>query len=403
MKLFDANIHDIHESINLDLPPFDFWNRRSSDDATNIRETWNHFFAEIPQQHQSELRSRLRSDFEHSIAACYEIFLHKFFNALSASLEFHPTPPCDKFSDVPEYLVEMDDNYQFVLEATCLFCDRKRAQSDLFKSKICSRINKEVFSDSIALIVRFHGSIKKEPNYRKIVSAVKSVVMSWERLVKSGVAPIPDHQRFVIENASMEIRPRKRTTLGAKTSMITLPSMGAFVDTTRESLRKKLRGKANKDYKNWGIPLVIAVNLINCTGIRDEEIIDSIFGNQIVRLHMDDREIVASEVLRDKEGFWMWKDSPINRRVHAVIITRNISFAELDGVPPTIWMNPFIETNSPLDQCEHLRRFIPDKSADAYCEIEGKPYTGLLGLWPGWPNLPSGGPPFKVGSSGFTK
>jgi hypothetical protein len=390
LKLFDNESFDLKGCKPDNMSLYEFFSRSSAPEAANGREVWNRFFSDVPTEFQERLKDRIQANkVEASIAAIYELFLYSLFRALGMSVVCHPDPPANvkpNKNDTPDFLVTTKQNEQFLVEATCLLPDSARSKSDSRKHRLQELIKKKVKSDSVEVNATYWAEIDTEPDYMAIVKKVSEYVRAWENLVAAGQEIEGDYVVIRVKESFLKLKPhrRKPSTLGKP--LIPGCWMGCFLDEEHQRFKKKLNKKAAKDYKNWGLPYIIAVNDCNYPPLEEVQILDAIFGDTLVHFYPENDQVRDVEIVRDTNGFWGQRESPLNTRVAGVIITQKITYDSLPGTPPTIWVNPFADKKCPLTNCEYFTRMLPDSPSSCYREIKGNTYSDLLGLWPGWPN-----------------
>jgi hypothetical protein len=295
---------------------FSFFNRSARPAVSRIRSTIEAWFAQYPTNSQSELRARLRDDFD---SAFFELLLHELFRRLGASLVLHPQVGTKHRR--PDFGVTLRAQLPFILEAT--LCKDDNDDSHAQENRLAGLYDAINTLRLPAFNVRI-DDVKEGANpvsmnrvkaflQRQLHSLDHEIVLSeYER---SSVLP-----GLVFEandwRIAFTILPKHRDRLQrAEPRLIGMyPVLSRCGDSTN-ALRKALAAKA-KRYGQLDLPYLIAVNTVSPWGVDRAAERDALFGTLQHYVSGRTREWSVKNL---RDGFWGTAGKPKNTRVSGVL------------------------------------------------------------------------------------
>ncbi|MEW5796940.1 MAG: hypothetical protein AB1772_11345 [Candidatus Zixiibacteriota bacterium] len=353
----------------------------SSDDSHQAyRNFWEDSFSKYPDTEKERFKRdfQSRQDKTH-IAACFELFLHEFFNRLSLDVEVHPNRP-DFGNDKPDFLITTSARDQTLIEASCAFPGTEMYRRRRQKSEIVKLINDNVKSDTVRVSVSFQGLLSSEPSRKEIIEPISKIVRQWELQL---VADLPSQLEVIslsIRGLELELTPRLNTQTCSAGLVTGFGDRIGHRSATQEAIRSKLDAKKKTSYATSGMPYIISLNVVEPAPLMDEEIVAALFGPEKIRFSHVDGVIRSAEFVRHYEGFWQENGRPRNTRVHAVLLFHNLGSLDFLETSPRMFLSPTAPVSSLLADVPFFKKYIWNPDNDGYKIVEATPYSSFLGF-----------------------
>lgn len=368
---------------------FSYYNRSARPPIVRIRATLQSWFDHYPNQHQTELYQRFRSDFD---AAFYELFLHELLRCLGYTVQVHPILDL-KAARQPDFLATSSTGSRFVLEATLA--------RDESEDKAARRKVEEVLLDSInalhsenfMLDVKVYLVTTQAPSGRAIREFLARELAAldpddiarryaseggWEALPKLVYATDNVHLVFRPIPVRAEKRGKVERPIGGLG-----PGEPVKINPML-ALRRAVRRKAS-GYGKLGIPYVVAVNALAEYGPHSTDLIEALFGTVDLHFFRNPSGVgSSSRWVRSPNGAWFGPTGPHNTRVSAVLYSLPAIPWNLGSVPSLLIRNPWARYPD-TSELGSLPKAQIDDSGLVW--LEGTSTGQILGLPEGWPNV----------------
>jgi hypothetical protein len=263
MTLFD------HDTIRLDNAPaphvhnsFTYINASARPEMEAIRDLWESWFAEYPDDAKASLRRRFRGDGYNS--AAFELYVHAILLAHGYGITVHAPEPGKSTEPLPDFGVTLSDGTVVDVEACGVHTEAPPQRIQRFQAEIADAVN--AARSPFLLRLRFPKVGNNQPAASKLgkrvagwlqsdefVHAVAEVRLSGGRTVT---------QRF--EDADWTIAVVADCEIPLDGDCSTKRPLGsvttaAYIPNIAESIEKAVRKKA-RDYGERPHGLVVAVN-----------------------------------------------------------------------------------------------------------------------------------------------
>ena len=339
MRLFDEFERTDSSVATDEEDSFSFLNRVAQPYWQRVRDLLEQWFSEYPEEHAPDLRSRLRSGAaDQHFAAWWELYLHHVLRCLDFDVAVHPELP--GVAARPDFRV-CKDEVSLLLEAATTFSGIVAEDRNAVREAwITSAINR-VRDPNFFVELEFEKVGTERPGLSEIVRPLESWLRSLDPDAISG-QPLGERPELRLSPRDWEfvlrpipIAPQHRGKGGHRLLGLG-PILAGFVNDA-EKLRTALDGKATK-YGRPDEPYAIAVFMASALGENDA-IESALFGSVAVRLYH--AEPGSSELVRERNGFWLRCHEPRNTRVSAVLIGSGLMPWTVARVWPRPWPNPW--------------------------------------------------------------
>jgi len=196
----------------------------------------------------------------------------------------------------------------------------------------------------------------------------------WPRTILEG-----HDWRVVVE--AIARKPERRAT-PLHRGVGTLGPYGGVVEPAR-GLRDAIRAKA-RQFPALELPFVVAVNCLD-SHVDDWAINNALFGSeQVISSLLTDGTIRWRDA-RAPDGAW-WRGEPVNQRISAAIILRNLQPWSVTTVAPELWLNPWPDRPLARDTWPLAAR-VPDPAIGRMVPTSSRvgSLEEIFGLPAGWP------------------
>lgn len=156
--------------------------------------------------------------------------------------------------------------------------------------------------------------------------------------------------------------------------------MEPYWGTPGDGIRESVEKKASR-YGNLGAPYVVAVNAMS-EYQGEEDVIDAMFGSPcvVIRTYDDGRTVTRDS--RNPDGVWQGRRGPRKQGLSAVLSTERFYPWSVGQRRARLVRNPWATNPLPaLPLSVDERNPVEGRLA----KVEGRSFTELFGLPPGWP------------------
>ena len=368
---------------------FDFLNRNSGEQWTEVRDELERWFSEVPAKEARDLRARFRSPLESQHAAAWwELYLFTTFRLLGFTIEIHP-----ELADVagqPDFRLSKGGR-SFLLEAATTFSGIVEEGRDPTKEGWIMEAIDKASNPNFFVNLDFDKVGEVRPKDAEIVRPLQQWLSQLD----------PDD---VAENSNdlptLYLAPKDwgivLTALPVKADARGIPDhrvLGAGPITSGwvndiEKARAALDRKRSR-YGKPDEPIVLAL-LFQSAFMKAEDITQALLGQEVYRFPPDNPE--AGRMVRQPNGFWMSPGGPRATHVSALLTATGLAAWNFPRTWPRLWLNPW--ASHPLEADLPFPAALISETGTVELEEEVEPPASLYGLDPEWPGS---GPPFPDG------
>jgi len=389
-RLFDDRERDSRSPAKRAESQFAFLNRTGRPYFAPVRDLLEAWFAHWPAEAQVGLRQRFRQDDRgQHMGAFWELYLNETHRRLGFDIEYEPSVPGT--ARRPDFLVRRAQERYYIEGTLVLYPDSEMAAKR--RKDLLLDLVDEAFDQDFYLRVTVAAPGPRTPPRAELVDSIEKWLgpMNWaaaRRAVDNGVWVAPT-ETFRVGGSVVVLEahpkpPGARGNRDARTIWAD-PAHGGVFDE-RAHIYKDLKDKA-KAYGRPDAPYVIAaLCLRDFASTHDVEA--ALYGQEVVRIPIgpDGGAVGESYVTRDFKGLWQRGQTPIYKRVSAVLSGIHIAPWSVAQNPLTLWVNPWADR--PLG-AEDLpwKTIMGDLDANRLItsEATGSPQE-ILGLPLDWPH-----------------
>ena len=191
-KLFDDKIRDYEGYSNHNENTYDFLDRSSKEEFKRVRDLLNNWFLLFPDSDKSEMKSRIRKDFDSTF---YELFLYQLFHKLGFNIIVHPKVPNSKKR--PDFLVKKND-FELYIEAKVITGKSKAEESfDRKRNEFYDSLNKLNFDRFLISLETLVFKTNKQPSPKKFIKNIQSKIAKFnpneisDRIASGAITTLP--------------------------------------------------------------------------------------------------------------------------------------------------------------------------------------------------------------------
>lgn len=384
MKLFDAiERTDLGPALHSE-PAFHYLNRTARPDAARVRDMLESWFTRYSDSDRSSLRGRFRSpnDWYHG-SAFFELFLHELLSRMGCRVEVHPQMASTDRR--PDFFVRFPAGQQCIIEATLAGQTREDAAARARINRVYDAIDR-LESPDFWIELGSHGTPSTSPSGSALRSRLRLELQSLDyaeivRAYATGKQEAIPEWHFQHEGWHLIARPLPKGKFRGVRGIrpIGMTAWAGF-SNARDRIRRAVLGKMGA-YGVRDQPYVVAVDATAVYAARID-VVDALFGTEqsvITLSSQGSREITRT---RSRDGVWMGKRSPKNRRISAVVIFTRLTPWSIGRGTACLYHNPWA-SNPYSSELTRLPQavFADDRAAWS----DGESIGSIFGLPPEWP------------------
>jgi len=387
MKLF-SDITREDSSPAAETEPLFAWLDRSADGwVHHVRAVLEEWFAKYPEDHQAELRSRIR-DTNDMLPGFLELYVHELLLRLGYRVVVHPELP--EGTRRPDFRASCGDSDDFYVEATLVTgaSDRERSQKRnldaLFEA--LHRLD----SPDFFLDMDIHGLPPSSVPGRKWRGQLREWLQTQDYAAVEAAENAQDVDRFPsleLEHDGFRIvfRPFTKKKARGKPGISPLGTFGYGVESVDHitPLKKSLAAKANQ-FGPLDLPLVVIADVLEI-GTDELDVMQALFGTQRFHIPLATCQDPSTHTMTwDPDGLWHAPWGPRYTRVSAVIVFVGLRPWTVASVEPCVYHNPWAEVPC-QGRISCLTQRVPD--AGQMELVSGTHPRELLELAEEWPRF----------------
>jgi hypothetical protein len=343
MRLFDDAARSDRRPKCPGEDSFAFLNRVDTPFWKAVRTLLEEWFERYPDSHRAELRDAYRSPLAgRHFGAWWELYLHELFLRLGYEIEVHPalsgTERC------PDFRLR-NGSRSLLVEAAAVFSgistkgEPSGDAPEWMTAAVESLRSPDFFVGYDEVIAEGREQLRRTQITGPLQEWLDGLDPDEERAKMEVSGELP---HFLVSCRGWEVsfeawavapeqrgRPDHRV-LGSG------PAMGGPVNDI-EQLLGKLKAKAGR-YGRPQEPFVIAVLCLSAFMER-LDIEQALFGREAVVIEGPG----AGRLVRQPNGLWFHRGSPVNRRVSAVLTAVCVQPWTVGKIAPELWLNPWAE------------------------------------------------------------
>ena len=385
-QIFDTGPWDIAGGADHLVSQFEYLNRSQRDEAARVRDVVEDMFSRYPLHAQEALRLRLRSSEDNAhLSAAFELLLHELLLRAGCRI-LAVEPALEGTSRSPDFHAQTRVGERFYVEATLATGRSKVEEGADRRLRETLQAIDSAHSPDFFLDVHITGTPSAPVSRRRLKRDLESWLGSvdYDQIAEQSVEAPTASPVFVHEECGacfrISVVPRRETRGTTEPGRSIAGRMLAPLSVQpQDPIRSAILGKAGR-YGELDAPYIIAVNALS-TYAREDDVIDALFGTEIVRVR---RTVDGFEdsISRDVDGVWQGPNGPTRRRVSAILSTERLTPWSLGQRRARLAVNPWARrplTASPLDtDFWRVRDGVLERTA-------GASIAQLLDLSDGWP------------------
>jgi len=314
---------------------FSFYNRSASPGAEKVRELFENWFNQYPDEKKRIFAKKIRQDFYPSF---FELFTYSLLRMCFEDVVVEPGIG----NKTPDFFVN-DNGNRILIESTVILAESKeiRARKNI-EYLLYDEINKQKIPDFFLWIVELNMSIKQTPPIGTIAKNIKEKadLIDYNKALKKVYIlnlEYPEYDCYL----KVGFIPRRKDVKWLHRPIGGYPTKHWW-GGSEQFITKAVRKKAHK-YNHLNIPIIIVVNnLSSRTWKLDSDTLTALYGiNNKKSIHD-----LASSIEENINAVWIGPEGPRNRNVVAVkvgsIIPSNIPRANL-CLYPNPWANKIVD------------------------------------------------------------
>lgn len=349
-----------------------------------IRDLFEEWFREIPQNEQLDLQQRFRSPIErHHRSAMFELFLHHFLLRCGFQVEFHPDVP--GVTRHPDFLVSRDERELFYLEAIAASNSvREEAETNRI-NQVYDTLN-DLQSPDFYLGMRLEGAPETQPAGARLRGELGRWLATLDRqaiqqsYLEERYEDIPTYEwqhdgwRIVFEAMPKGDAAREDTSVRPLAMAMPMQARQLRLDEAlKEAVVKKDR------YGRLPLSLVVAVQVIDEFRIDRIDVMNGLFGPEAIGFDAQGQDRHG----RVPDGAWVSPTGPRHRNVSAVMAWSTLDPWTFSSVEPIVVHNPHASVPLPSDTLL-LAQHVIDRQREVLVVQAGASMEQILGLAKDW-------------------
>jgi hypothetical protein len=384
LRIFDKRQRDDAYPAREGEDSFSFLNRVDTPFWAQVRELLEDFFSRYPSEHAESLRRDFRSRLPgRHFAAWWELYLHELFGRLGYDIIIHPA--LEGTERRPDFGLSRE-GAEVLVEASVVFSGIAGSEEEMgaapgWMLAAFEGIENPNFFVSIHEVAS-HG--EEQLKRAEIARPVEEWLVELDpdqvsrEYEEDGRFPSLRVERrgWAVDLEAWPVKAEARGRPGHRV-LGSGPAMGAMVDDV-DQLESKLKAKAGR-YGRPKVPFVIAVLSLS-SFMERLDIVQALFGREAVVISGPGEQ---GRLVRQRNGFWVRGEGPINRRVSAVLMGVGIQPWNLLGAAPELWENPWAE--NPVEDEWPFALHSARESGEILYGEGGSDLAEMFGLPGDWP------------------
>lgn len=379
MKLFDFKTRTRLDPAKHIEDPYKFYDTSARKNITNIRKLLNKWFDNYPASEKSELKSRFVGSF---YPAFFELFLYELFSRLEFQIIIHPK--IENSKKRPDFLLRKDslEIYVEAKESSDISSQAEKIQNR--EGYFYDSLNKVISPNFFLQVKKLDIKTHEQPSMKSINRKVEDWLSDLDpdilesKMIERDFDSIP---LFRINNDKILIEikpiPKSKKNRGKTNGRpIGIYPIKSFWGGSENSIRKAIERKINR-YGKLTKPYLICINSTSFRGIDEEDILDAIFGTQVLSHNFTNNK---SSIRREPDGLVYRNNRARNKKASAFFIT-NVLPHNLHVAKYWIYKHPFAKYDFDLAETNLTYHFIQNNEIQ---KLMGKEISEILTLSEDW-------------------
>lgn len=350
MKLFGKEyVSQLPKMGKFRTPHFIFLAKMHGKGINTLRLQMERWLKNIPNEHQSDIISRIRSrDDKYSYPAFYELMWHQFLLEEGWKAEIHPTIGADPHH--PDFKVTTSPGDIFYLEISTVFAQMDRRIQDQRFDNICEAIDQiqHKFMVSLSLKSNIPTECNLKLENKKISKFLINELNNLDPNLDGRIKPVEVKYKSQFIKIDFLIYAMKKPT---NHPILWAISGGVYSGNASGQIQKALEQKVKKykTIKSSGRPLVIAICGSGHPTVDEHALDMALFGNHMVTWNVNAPHNPQTRWSRDQSGLVTPKASfpdSRNTRISAVIFCERYIQKQITEYKVKLFHNPW--TKNPL-------------------------------------------------------
>jgi hypothetical protein len=349
-----------------------------------IRALLEEWFLEVPEDERLDLQQRFRSSIERQHrSAVFELFLQHFLLRCGFELEFHPDIP--GVTTHPDFLASRGGQALFYLEAIAV-SNSAREEAETNRMNQVYDVLNNLASPDFYLGLRVDGAPDTPPAGARLRGELARWLATVDReavrqcYVEQRYEDVPtyewSHDGWSIVFDPIPKGDEARENPNVRPIGMTMPARARRI-TSDEELRD---GVAAKDrYGELGLPLVVAIQVIEDFRIAKLDVMNGLFGQEAIAVDANGNHHPG----RVPNGAWISTNGPIHRSVSTVMAWSTLEPWNFTGIEPIVVHNPYAFVALPNETLPVAQNIV-DREKGVLVEQSGASMEEVMGLPKNW-------------------
>ena len=360
---------------------FDFYDRSSSKQVAQVRDTLNVWFDNYPESEKAELKKRFQTSFS---SPFFELFLHEFFRRQGFTLEPHPIIPGT--TKRPDFLVHGHE-LEFYLEAK-ESTDKSESEKSVENriNLLYDQINKTNTPNFFFRINELLLKSNNQPSGKKIINYIESQLPQFDpdEVAKSlHQTGLENLETITYEDNDLKLvislipkSPNARGKEGLRP--IGIYPFDSYWGGAETSIKTSIEKKATR-YGELDKPYLICINSTSEKGDGGYDMMNALFGSLQVTFstNLEKRD---ERLTRAKDGVFLNSQGAKFTRVSAIFIT-NVNSANLHVANHWLVRHPFASRELTFDPFDLTKVVVENHQIKT---IDGKSIKEVMEIPDNW-------------------
>lgn len=350
--LFPEAIPTIEGRKPYSMSVYEYYARSTRDHAVQARTLFDQLFVECQLEPAAlkDIHGRFRSkDDENHFSALFELVVYTMFTRSGYGVASGPTLSTGR---QPDFEVRSPSGVSCLVEATCVFGDKRPIAEDHFRYRLYETIN-DVESNCFRVSASFRGEMPDKFKKKQVEECVREWLgqLDHEEILscQNGLLPLDGRYDFELSVSQARVILRPHALRSPKSSRLHgLILFGSLFPMQRvitdEYMLAKLREKA-KQVRGADVPSIVVLNVFEAH-VDDDDILTALLGSSAACETNEERESQDQLLGGRTGGLWTSGYGLRNTSIDAVLILCSVQHEGLPSQCPLMVLNPLSKAST---------------------------------------------------------